>query len=340
MITIKNINLIYLLPVLSIILSVLFFFFLEKLKLIINIYDNGSSDKRKIHLGKIPPIGGMIFYLIFIIFYLLNIFFDFENEFFTFKEQIIILFTASSIFIMGLLDDKYSLSPLRKSVFFIFIISILLLNNTELQVYFIRFETIETLITLDDFTFFFTLFCIFSFINAFNMFDGINLQSGFYLFLFFLIFLFKDINSLFFISLIIPLILFLYNNYKNRIFLGNSGTYFLSYLLSIYLIKSNIVFDKISVEEILILLLIPGLDMLRLFLKRTILGNSPFLPDKNHIHHLLLEKFDKLTVSIIIIMLTVIPYLIYLLFLKSLIVVFFQAILYLILIYSNKIKII
>ena len=134
--------------------------------------------------------------------------------------------------------------------------------------------------------------------------------------------------------------LFLYNNYKNRIFLGNCGTYFLSYLLSIYLIKSNIIFHTISVEEILILLLIPGLDMLRLFLNRIICGNSPFLPDNNHIHHLLLEKFNQFTVSLIIIMLTVTPYLIYLLFLKSLIVVFFQVILYLILIYSTKIKII
>ena len=130
MMTTNNINLIYLLPILSIILSFLFFFFLEKINSIINIYDNGNLDKRKIHLGKIPPIGGIIFYLIFVIFFLLNIFFNLENEFFTFKEQIIILITASLIFFMGLLDDKYSLSPLKKSILFVFIISILLLNNT------------------------------------------------------------------------------------------------------------------------------------------------------------------------------------------------------------------
>ena len=339
MMTKNNINLIYFLPILSIILSFLFHFFFEKIKLVINIYDNGNSDKRKIHLGNIAPIGGIIFYLIFIIYYLSNIFFNFENDIFTFKEQLVILITASFIFFIGLLDDKYSLTPLNKSILFILIILILILNNTQLQIYFLRFETIEKLITLGDFTIFFTLFCIFCFINAFNMYDGINLQSGFYLFVLFLVFSIKGIDSLFFISLLIPLTLFLYNNYKNRIFLGNSGTYFLSYLISIYLINSNIVFGKISVEEILILLLVPGLDMVRLFLTRIINGKSPFLPDKNHIHHLLLKKFNQFTVSLTIIMLTIIPYLIFILFLKSIIIVLLQVLLYFGLIYFSKIKI-
>ena len=340
MMTINNINLIYFLPILSIILSILFYLFFEKIKLIINIYDDGNLDKRKIHLGNIPPIGGIIFYLIFLIYFVFNIFFNSENEFlFTFKEQLVFLISASLIFFIGLMDDKYSLSPLKKSITFLFIISIMLLNNSQLQVYYIRFDGIEKVITLGEFSVFFSLFCIFCFINAFNMYDGINLQSGFYLLLFFLIFSIKGIDSLFFISLLIPLTLFLYYNYKNKIFLGNNGSYFLSYLISIYLIKSNIGLNKISVQEILILLLIPGLDMLRLFLIRTYNGKSPFLPDNNHIHHLLLKKFNHFTVSLLIIMLTIIPYLIFVLFLKSFFVLFLQGLLYLGLIYIARIKI-
>ena len=340
MMTINNINLIYILPVVSIILTILFYLFFEKIKLIINIYDYSELEKRKIHLGVIPPIGGIIFYLIFIIYFFFNIFFNLESElFFSFKEKLVILITASFVFFVGLIDDKYSLSPLSKSTIFIFVILILLLNNPQLQIYFIRFNEFETVIVLGDFKSFFTLFCIFCFMNAFNMYDGINLQSGFYLFLFFLVFLIKGIDSVFFISLLLPLILFLYLNYRNRIFLGNSGSYFLSYLVSIYLIKSNIVFGKISVEEILILLLVPGLDMLRLFLIRFTNGKNPFLPDNNHIHHLLLKKYNQFTVSLIVIMLTIIPYLIFILFLKSLIVVSLQILLYLCLIYSHRIKI-
>jgi UDP-GlcNAc:undecaprenyl-phosphate/decaprenyl-phosphate GlcNAc-1-phosphate transferase len=337
--TINNINLIYILPIASIILTILFYLFFEKIKLIINIYDHGDLEKRKFHLGKIPPIGGIIFYLIFIIYFLFNIVFNLENGLFlSFKEQLLILITASFVFFIGLMDDKHSLSPLKKSVLFIFIILIVLLNNPQLQIYFIRFDSFETVITLGGFTIFFSLFCIFCFMNAFNMYDGINLQSGFYLFLFFLVFLIKGIDSVFFISLLVPLTLFLYLNYKNRIFLGNSGSYFLSYLVSIYLIKSYIS-SKILVEEVLILLLVPGLDMLRLFLTRFYNGKNPFLPDNNHIHHLLLKKNNQFMVSLIVIMLTIIPYLIFILFLKSLIVVFLQFLLYFGLIYSYRIKI-
>jgi UDP-GlcNAc:undecaprenyl-phosphate GlcNAc-1-phosphate transferase len=338
--TINNINLIYILPIASIILTILFYLFFEKIKLIINIYDQGDLEKRKVHLGNIPPIGGIIFYLIFIIYFFFNIVFNLENElFFSVKEQLLILITASFIFFIGLMDDKYSLSPLKKSFIFIFVILIVLLNNPQLQIYFIRFDEFEKVITLGEFKIFFSLFCIFCFMNAFNMYDGINLQSGFYLFLFFLVFLIKGIDSVFFISLLVPLILFLYLNYKNRIFLGNSGSYFLSYLVSIYLIKSYTIFSKISVEEILILLLVPGLDMLRLFLIRFVNGKNPFLPDNNHLHHLLLKKNNQFMVSLIVIMLTIIPYLIFILFLKSLIVVLLQVLLYFGLIYSYRIKI-
>jgi len=339
MVIMNNINIINFLPILSIIATLLFFLFFEKIKLMLNIYDNADLDKRKIHLGNIPPIGGIIFFFIFNVYFILNIFFNVENTLiFNLKEQIVILITSNIIFFVGLIDDKHSLSPLKKSCIFLTIILILILNNPQLQIRFVRFDTIEALITLDDFTIFFTVFCIFCFMNAFNMFDGINLQSGFYLFLFFLVFLIKGVDSLFFISLLIPLFLFLFYNYRNKIFLGNNGTYFLSFVISIYLIKSNIVFSTISVEEILILLIIPGLDMLRLFLNRFINGKSPFLPDKNHLHHLLLKKSDQFTVSFIITMLTIIPYFIYLLFLKSLVILFLQFLLYFILIYQNKAK--
>ena len=69
MMTINSINLIYFILISSIILSVLFFLFLEKFISIIDIYDDGNLDKRKIHIGKIPPIGGIIFYLIFLIYF-------------------------------------------------------------------------------------------------------------------------------------------------------------------------------------------------------------------------------------------------------------------------------
>ena len=62
MITISNISLVIYLPILSIILTILFYLFFEKIVKFINIYDDGSLDERKIHLGNIPSIGGVIFF--------------------------------------------------------------------------------------------------------------------------------------------------------------------------------------------------------------------------------------------------------------------------------------
>lgn len=337
---ISNLNFISIQLLLSIVGVCLYFFYLEKIKLLINIYDDSNLDNRKIHSGKVPPIGGVVIYIVFLISSIFNILEHLQNEqFFTKKEQVTLFFSTSLIFFTGLLDDKYSLRPLNKSIVFLISILIFLLNNPDINVYFIRSELFSEVITLGDFSLFFTLFCIFCFMNAFNMYDGINLQSGLYSLFIFIILFFKNIDNFFFISLIISLLFFIYYNFKNKIFFGNNGSYLVSFLISVYLIKSNIVFSKISVEEILILLLIPGIDMLRLFIFRIIKGKSPFLPDNHHIHHLIFAKNnDVLLTAIIILTLTVLPYLIYIFLFKNLLILLLQISLYFIILKFNTLK--
>tara|TARA_B100001250_G_C19725926_1_gene756054 strand:- start:721 stop:1098 length:378 start_codon:yes stop_codon:yes gene_type:complete len=75
--------------------------------------------------------------------------------------------------------------------------------------------------------------------------------------------------------------------------MGNNGTISLSFLISFLIIK-NYNLELINYcEEILLLMLVPGLDMLRVFYTRISSKKNPFLPDNNHIHHLLLKKFKK-----------------------------------------------
>ncbi len=54
-----------------------------------------------------------------------------------------------------------------------------------------------------------------------------------------------------------------------------------------------------SVDEIFLLLMIPGLDMLRLFIERLLQKKNPLKPDRNHFHHLLLNRFQRYNVLII-----------------------------------------
>ena len=69
------------------------------------------------------------------------------------------------------------------------------------------------------------------------MFDGINLQSSFYSLFIFLNIMFFFSNSLLINILIISLIGFSYLNFKNKTFLGDSGSLILAFIISYFFIS-------------------------------------------------------------------------------------------------------
>jgi UDP-GlcNAc:undecaprenyl-phosphate GlcNAc-1-phosphate transferase len=124
------------------------------------------------------------------------------------------------------------------------------------------------------------------------MFDGINLQCGFYSILAIFFLLLKSINFIY-IYIIFSLFFFLIKNFQNKAFLGNSGSYLLGFVIAyLFIIQSKVV--TLYSEEIFLVMLIPGLDMFRLFIKRLREKRHPFSPDLNHIHHILLRSFGKI----------------------------------------------
>jgi len=319
----------------SLLTIIFFFLFLERIKSLIGIYDK-PENFRKVHKSVVPPIGGVIFYVIFIIYFLFILLSDFQSQFFTYNKQIITIIICSTfIFIFGLIDDKYNLGSLTKSLCFLFFITIFLLNDIKSEIFYLKFESFDKTLALDRFSLFFTIFSIFAFMNALNMYDGINLQSGLYLIFLSIIFLSRSIDSIFFLINIICLMFFTFYNYKNKIFMGNNGIYFLSFIFGIFFIKSNIYLSKISTEEILILMAVPGIDMLRLFFIRIINGKSPFLGDNKHIHHLLLNKFKEKT-ALIVFSLTLFPYIFFNLFGLAFAVFLFQIFSYFLIIKLSK----
>jgi hypothetical protein len=95
-----------------------------------------------------------------------------------------------------------------------------------------------------------------------------------------------------------------------RIFMGDSGSMLIGLVNAILLIKfietgstakSFPITSSIAVG--LGILLIPLLDVLRVFIIRLTKGVSPFAPDRNHVHHLLLNKgfsHTKVTITLLI----------------------------------------
>jgi UDP-GlcNAc:undecaprenyl-phosphate GlcNAc-1-phosphate transferase len=119
--------------------------------------------------------------------------------------------------------------------------------------------------------------------------NGICVIYSIYCFVYLFLLSNNNLNEIFII--ILPtLFVIAYFNLKNKIFLGNSGSFLLSGVLSYYLIINNNYNDKISVEKIFLILIIPGLDMFRLFITRINNHKNPFSADRNHLHHLLLSN--------------------------------------------------
>ncbi len=114
------------------------------------------------------------------------------------------------------------------------------------------------------------------------MFDGINLQVGLYALFIFLFFILNDFNKVFFISLSIGIIFFLILNFKSESFLGDGGSYLLSFLIGYFFIKMYNFEYILFADQVALFMLLPGLDLMRLFITRIIKKRHPFSADRNH----------------------------------------------------------
>ena len=101
-----------------------------------------------------------------------------------------------------------------------------------------------------------------------------------------------------------------YFNFKkeHKVFLGDGGSLLLGTIVSIYVfytLGSDFEFKpEFTVNKALfavVVLLYPLVDLLRVFIIRIKNGNSPFQPDKNHIHHLLHKKGIRPIIIVLII---------------------------------------
>ena len=141
------------------------------------------------------------------------------------------------------------------------------------------------------------------------MFDGINLQVSAYSFISILyLILFHSFQNDFLIVIGFSLVCFSVLNYSSKSFLGNSGSYLLGFLLGYMFIKTYNTENNIYADEIVLLMIIPGLDLIRLFFSRIIKKRHPFSPDRSHIHHYLLKKYSNTNTFLIISLIIWMPF--------------------------------
>ena len=244
---------------------------------------------RKVHKKPTPLLGGI---MVFSSFLLINLYIICLND--LNKTSFIIFVCCLSCLILGLIDDVKGVSYKYKFLILITIFYLFVSIDPNLRVNKIYFATLNENFYLDYLSIPFTILCLLLLTNSINLIDGIDglciLIS--IIFIVWLINTFQNIEPLY-IVIIISLIYILYLNLKKNIFLGDSGSLFLGCLIGLNIILNyNIQISKIDfpVENIFIALMLPGLDMLRVFVIRIINKKNPFSPDRTHLHHLLLNQ--------------------------------------------------
>ncbi len=243
-------------------------------------------NERKIHTSEIAFTGGIIISLIFIVSSLL---FDLSN-----KEFNSILSMSFLMAIIGLIDDKFNLSVGSKlslqifPIFYLIAFQDLALHNLGDYFY---FE-----INIQSFTIPITMICALFLINAFNYFDGIDgtLSFSSISVLMILFFLIPDQEFQLFLKIIlIPIIIFLCFNFSlfklPKMFLGDSGSLLLGFLISFILIYLN---NYSLIHPILLAwtIVIFVYEFLSINIIRIKNNKNPFKAGQDHLHHILYKK--------------------------------------------------
>lgn len=327
-----------------ILINVLFFIKNKSISEYFKLYDNPDFS-RKIHKKKTSCIGGIYIFINLGLLILYN-FYSSENLFLFeyFQNEVTNLFFFSisflGIFLIGVYDDKHGIKPNIKLTLFTLIILFLILADRDLAIQNLRFSFTESIYDISDYSNFFTIFCIIVFMNAFNMYDGSNFQvSSISIIIMSYLFLISKTFDYLSITLIVSLVFFSILNLQNKLFLGDNGSLILSFIISYSLIKFYNQNNILYADEVCLLLLMPVIDLLRLFIFRVSSGKNPFLSDRNHLHHLLLRKFNYDQTIILLLLMYLFPIILAIITKKYFLFMLAQIFLYLFTIISlNKFK--
>ncbi|MDQ3842871.1 MAG: undecaprenyl/decaprenyl-phosphate alpha-N-acetylglucosaminyl 1-phosphate transferase [Bacteroidota bacterium] len=254
-------------------------------------------DARKLHTRPIASLGGIGIFGGFLLATLLSISSLLNPEFQYFFAAAVV------VFFLGLKDDIVVLSPIKKFIGQVGAAAILIHLGG------IRINGMHGLFGLDELPEVVSLalsyITIIVVINAFNLIDGVDGLAGtlglLTMSVFGSYFFMNNMTAYAILAFAMAgsLLAFLIFNYNPaKIFMGDCGSLLLGLVNAILVIKFIKVADapfiiypiQSAVAVAFSILMVPLTDTLRVFSIRIFHGRSPFTPDRNHVHHLLLDR--------------------------------------------------
>lgn len=278
-----------------------------------NLFD--EVNDRKIHKGLVPRLGGIAFVPVIFtsiaIVLVSNIQLGFDNILTAFADSYLPLLSTfialELLYLVGMADDLIGIKYRAKFMVQIICAAFLISGG-------VWFSDLTGVLGIEEvspwFGYPFTLIVIVFLINAINLIDGIDgLASGLssiacaiYGFSFYLLGDYAlSVVSFATLGVLIPF--FYYNVFGNvnkhkKIFMGDTGSLTIGLILAVLgtLLFTHPESVNIGISTPILAfspLIVPCFDVIRVYLLRIRQHHSPFLPDKNHIHHKILAAGMK-----------------------------------------------
>lgn len=216
-------------------------------------------------------------------------------------EHWLLFFSLFLVFSVGVLDDHRDIAPRTKFIGIIIATLILCLDGICIDTVGVFFSFP---IVLGWFALPFTVFAVVGFTNALNLIDGLDGLAASVSLIILSAFLFIGYTNSDMLMIVLSgtfiaglLAFLIFNWYPASIFMGDSGSLTLGFVISLLAIKSLAYYPSVS---ILFIIAIPIVDTFSVMIRRKMNKKSIFSADKCHFHHILETFFDQRTRTTVI----------------------------------------
>jgi len=255
-------------------------------------------NKRKVHSKPMPRMGGLAIFFSFLVGYLL---FAVKTE-----QMNAILIGAFIIVLLGILDDIKPLKARYKFLIQLAAASVVVIYG---NIYLPFISAFDIKIDFGIFGYPLAIIFILAVINAINLIDGLDgLAAGtssiYFATISVIAFMLARIGGLETILAILmlgaTLGFLIHNFYPAKIFMGDTGSMFLGYMIAVTALLGFKAMTLTSLFIPILIIFLPVLDTIFAIIRRTLKGKNIGSPDKEHIHHQLLKLNKSVRKTVLI----------------------------------------
>ncbi|NVN17051.1 undecaprenyl/decaprenyl-phosphate alpha-N-acetylglucosaminyl 1-phosphate transferase [Muricauda sp. HICW] len=258
-----------------------------------------DPNQRSSHSQRTPTLGGVSF------FFTLIIALFFIKNWHEHTEDIFIIPGLTILFIIGLKDDMVVLSPGSKLIAQVVAIAFILVNDS------FGIESLNGFLNIYEIPYYLYLviggFLMLTIINSYNLIDGIDGLASIVGIVIMVIYttIFYLSQEYFFALIAITMnaclmAFFGFNiSSSKKIFMGDTGSLIVGFIISVLTLKF-LALEPTAYGELpfllenapliaISILIVPLFDTARVFAIRLANKRGPFSPDRNHVHHVLID---------------------------------------------------